>query len=124
MECETKSADTFPAKSEGRGQHEVGPIRFQQIRRTNIGLKSARNQGHDVHESLGRLAAVLSEVPDLFQSEHVVGVRIVGLGHGRVPPRLHHKEKELLILTTGQGAVAAAQVSFFPQRDFRCKAGD
>ena len=68
MDRHAQCADTLRTKSKGGRQHEVGAIRFQQIRRANIGLKPFRDQGDDVHERLGRLAAFFRETADFLQS--------------------------------------------------------
>ena len=84
--CHAKSADTLRAKSERRGQHEVGSVRFQQIGRTDIGLKPASNQCDDIHEGLGWLAALRREIADLLQSQDVTGIKqTIGLAHVLIP---------------------------------------
>ena len=57
-----KRANALRAKPDGRGQHQVGAIRLQQIRRTDVGLKAPGDQGDHVHQGLGRLAAFRREV--------------------------------------------------------------
>ena len=71
VQGQPKSANTFRAQPQRRGQHQVGSIRLQQIRRTDIGLKSPGDQGDHIHEGLGRLAALLRETADLLQGQDV-----------------------------------------------------
>jgi hypothetical protein len=84
--CHTKSANTLRPKSEGRGQHKVGSVRFQQVGRTNIGLKPASNQSNHIHEGLGWFAALRRQIADLFQSQDVAGIKqTIGLAHVLIP---------------------------------------
>ena len=86
VHCHAKSADALRAKSERRGQHEVGSVRFQQIGRTDVGLKPASDQSDDIHEGLGWLAALRREIADLFQSQDVTGIKqTIGLAHVLIP---------------------------------------
>ena len=43
------------------------------IRGADVGLKTAGDQRHDVHERFSRLAAFGRQMADLFQSQDVVG---------------------------------------------------
>src|SRR5262249_46810090 len=56
-----------------------------QVSGTNVGLESARDQRHDVHEGLGRLTGILREIPDLLQSQHVTGFPRARLAHREAP---------------------------------------
>ena len=69
MDGHTQIADAIPLQAHGRSQHQVGSIRFEQIRRTHLSLKSFGNQGHYVHECIGGLALFRGEIGDLFQRE-------------------------------------------------------
>ncbi len=68
-----KLADTTRAKSEGRGEHQVGAIRLQQICRANVGVESAGNQCHHIHQRFRRLAAFGRQVIDFIEREHLTG---------------------------------------------------
>ena len=74
VDAHPQSANALRAKSEGRGQHQVGPVRFQQVGRTDVGLKPLGNQGDDVHQGLGGLAASFGEVADFLQRQDVTGI--------------------------------------------------
>ena len=71
VDCHSQIADTLPPKAHGCGQHQIGPIRLEQICGTDISLKSLGNQGDDIHQGLGGLALLPREVGDLLQSEDV-----------------------------------------------------
>ena len=60
------------AQAQSRGQHQVGPVRLQQIRRAHIGLKPPRDQRHHVHQRFRGLAAFPREVADFLQSQNVI----------------------------------------------------
>ena len=49
-------ADALAAKSDGRRQHQVGAIRFQQICRADVGVESLGDERDHIHERLSRLA--------------------------------------------------------------------
>ena len=68
LDRHSQSADAFVAQSESRGQHQVGPVRLEQIGRTHVGLKAPGNQRHHVHQRFRGLSAFLREVADFFQS--------------------------------------------------------
>ena len=82
VQSHAKRADALRTKPERRGQHQVGAVRFQQIGRTDIGLKAPGDQGHDVHQSLGRLAALGRQIADFLQGQDVIFIlRGSGLAH-------------------------------------------
>jgi hypothetical protein len=79
---ETESADTLGAKSERRGQDQVRTIRFEQIRRADIGPEPFRKQSYQIHEGFGRLAAFSREIADFLKGQDVIGITLMcGLAH-------------------------------------------
>ncbi len=81
-------ADALRAKSERRGQHQVGAVRLQQVGGANVGLKAPGDQRDDVHQRLGGLAALGREMADLFQRQNVTGSSSAGrLSHDEAPCR-------------------------------------
>ncbi len=62
-----QSANALRPQAEGRGQHQIGPVRLQKIGRTHIRIESPGDQGHHIHEGFGGFAALLREVPNLLQ---------------------------------------------------------
>ena len=73
-------ADALAAQSDGRGQHQVGAIRLQQVGRAHVGAKPLGDQGHHVHQRLRRLAALGRQVADFLQAQHglvISGTHIV-----------------------------------------------
>jgi hypothetical protein len=66
MDFHPQAANAFLAQSNGGGQHKVGAIRFQQVRRAHIGPKSFGDEGNDVHQRFRRLAAIRRKVSNLF----------------------------------------------------------
>ncbi len=61
------AADAVLSQPNGRSQHEVDPIRLQQVDRTDVGLEPALNQVHDVGQRLRRVAPLGDQPGDLFQ---------------------------------------------------------
>src|SRR5262249_55063523 len=68
-----------------RGQYQVRPIRFQQVRRADVRFKAPGDQRDHVHEGFGRLSALLSEGADLLQSQDVTGFTRYALVHDSAP---------------------------------------
>ena len=68
-------ADALRAKSKGRGQYQVGSVRFQQICRADVGLKPFGDQGNNVHEGFSRLAALGRQISNFFQRQNVIGIQ-------------------------------------------------
>ena len=71
MDAHAKSANALRAKSDGRGQHQIGAVGFEQIRRTDIGLKPFGDQGDHVHQGFGGLAALRRQIADLLQGQDI-----------------------------------------------------
>ena len=66
MERHAQCADAARVQAERGGQHQVGAIGLQQIGGADIGPEARGDQGDHVHQGVGRLAALLGEVRDLF----------------------------------------------------------
>jgi hypothetical protein len=49
MQSHAQSANTLGTKSQSRGQHQVGPVRLQQVCGTNVSLKTLGDQSDNVH---------------------------------------------------------------------------
>src|SRR5262249_36824395 len=71
VESEPEIADALGTKTDGCGQDKVRAVRFQQVRRADIGPKTSGDQPDDVHQRFGRLAALPGQVPDLFESQNM-----------------------------------------------------
>ncbi len=71
MDGHTQFADALPAKADGCCQHQICAVGFEQVGRTNVGLKSLGDEGDDVHQGLGGLAFLRREVGDFLESEDV-----------------------------------------------------
>ena len=78
IDCHAKLADGFMAKPQGRGQHEIGAVGFEQVGGANIGAKSSGNQGNNVHQGLGRLAGLRRQVRDFLPGQYMVGIERAG----------------------------------------------
>ncbi len=89
-----QGADAGAAQAQRRGQHQVGAVRLQKIRRAHVGLKPPGDQSDHVHEGLGRLAALRRQVADLFHGEYVTGSWLAA--------RVNHKNSR--IKTPGRAA--------------------
>src|SRR5262249_20073954 len=50
---------------------------FQKICRTNVGMKTTRNQRNKIHEGLGRLAPFLCEIADFLESQNMTHITII-----------------------------------------------
>ena len=82
VQSHAKGSHALGAEPESRRQHQVRSIRFQQIRRANISLKTFGDQGDDIHESFGGFAALSRQVTDLIQGQNIAIVRCrSGLAH-------------------------------------------
>ena len=79
MQSHAQGANALGAKSQGRGQHQVGPVRLQQVCGTDVGLKALGDQSDDIHQRFGRVAALGGQVADFFQGQDVI---FVGVGAG------------------------------------------
>ncbi len=66
-----QAADALPPKSHSCGQHQIGSIGLEQIRGTNIRLKSLCNQSDNVHQGFGGLTLFRRKVGDFLQSKDV-----------------------------------------------------
>ena len=62
-------ADAFAPQSQGRRQHQGGAIWFQQIGRTDVGLETARDQRHHVHQGFRGLAAFARQGAQFVQCQ-------------------------------------------------------
>ena len=71
MNCHPQIADALFAESDGCRQHEIGAVRFQQIRRAHIGAKSLGDERDYVHQRFRRLPLLRREVCYLFQGQDV-----------------------------------------------------
>ena len=78
IDCHAKLADGFMAKPQGRGEHEIGAVRFEQVGGANIGAKSPGNQGDHVHQGFGRLAGLRRQVRDFLPGQHMAGIERAG----------------------------------------------
>src|ERR1700722_13211729 len=74
MHTHAQDTDSLAAKSESRGQHKIGAIRFQQIGRAHVRPKSLGNEGDHVHESLGRFTALMREIGNFLESQNAGAV--------------------------------------------------
>ena len=76
--CHAKFADAFPAQPDGRGQHQIGAVRFQQVGGANIDAKPPGNQRDHVHQGLGGLARLRRQVRDFVPRQHEAGLERAG----------------------------------------------
>ena len=74
MQRHAQRADASRMQAEGRGQHQVGAVGFQQIGGADVGPEAPGDQRDHVHQRVGRLAALLGEVGDLLQRQNVTGI--------------------------------------------------
>ena len=82
VEREAEGADAAWVEAEGRGEDEVRAIGLEQVGGADVGFEARRDEGDDVHESVGGFAALLGEVGDFFERQDVTGVKFfVGLAH-------------------------------------------
>ena len=58
-------------------KHQISPVRFQQIRRTDIGVKPLGDQRHNIHQSFGRLACLPCEIADFFQGQYMAVIALL-----------------------------------------------
>ena len=81
-ERHAQRADAARVQAERGGEDQVGAVGLQQISRADIGAEAHGDQGDDVHQGVGRLAALLGEVGDLLHRQDMIGVGCcVRLGH-------------------------------------------
>ena len=57
-EAHADASDSLGAQPDRGGQHQVDPIRLQQIDRADVGIEATLDQVYEVVESLCRIAAV------------------------------------------------------------------
>ena len=82
MDSHAEGANTLGAEPQSRGQHQIGPVRLQQISGTDIGLKPLGNQGDDVHQGLRRLATLSRQIGDFLEGQDIIFIfRGSGLAH-------------------------------------------
>jgi hypothetical protein len=72
VEGHAQRADAGWVKAERGRQDQVRSIRFKQIGRTHIRVEPGRDQRDYVHEGVGRLAAILSELLDFFRGQGMI----------------------------------------------------
>jgi hypothetical protein len=77
MQSKPQSADTLRAQPYGRRHHEIGAVRFEQIGRANIRLKTLGYESHHVHEGFSGLASLIRKMADFFQREDMIRVGCV-----------------------------------------------
>jgi hypothetical protein len=64
MKPHTQCADALGSKTDRSCQDKRRSVGFKQVRRTHVGLKTAGNHCHDIHQRLGRLAGLAREISD------------------------------------------------------------
>ena len=79
MHRHPQAADALPAKSNGRRQHQVRAIRFQQICRADVGVESLGNEGNHIHQRFGGLPALRRQVRNFIQRQHADLALVHGL---------------------------------------------
>ena len=85
MESEAQRANAGGAEAHGGGEDEIGAVGFEEIDGADIRMKVMRDELDHAHEGLGRLAGLLHQLADLFQSKDTSGIqRFCSLGHGYV----------------------------------------
>jgi hypothetical protein len=67
-------ADTSRMKAKGGSQNQVGAVGLQQVSRAHIGPEPRGDQSDYIRKGIGRLAPLLGEVCDLFQSQDKTGI--------------------------------------------------
>jgi hypothetical protein len=77
VESHAERADALRTQSEGSGQDEIIPVRFQQIRRTDIGVEPLGDQRHNIHQSLDWFALLPCEIGDFFQGEYMAVIALL-----------------------------------------------
>src|SRR6202020_878550 len=93
MDSHPQLANTLSPETDGGSQHQIGAIRLQQVRGTNVRIKAFGNQGYDVHQRFCGLALLRCKVCDFLEREHVrdtedAPVRIRALGFGAFLPHV------------------------------------
>ena len=66
-------ADRTGMQAQGRREHHVRAIRLEQVGRAHIRPEPFGNQCHNIHQRIGRLAALSSEIRKLFQRQNEGG---------------------------------------------------
>jgi hypothetical protein len=64
----------FGMQAERGGQHQVRPVRLQQIGRADVGLEPRGDQRHHIHQRVGRLAFFRRQVRNLLERQNKVGI--------------------------------------------------
>ena len=83
-----QGADAAGMQAERGGENQVGAVGLQQIGRADIRAEAHGDQGDDIHQGVGRLAALPGEVGDLFHRQDMIGISFfVGLAHQESPSR-------------------------------------
>ena len=77
MEPHAQRADALRTKPYRGGQDQRGSIRFKQISRADIRLKTAGNQRNDVGESFCRLAGLRGERFEIFECQYMSRVAFI-----------------------------------------------
>ncbi len=88
-------ADRSRVKAQRSGEHQIRPVRLQQVGRAHVGPEPRGDQGHHVHQRVGRLALLLRQVGDLLQRQNQIGIsgfagvsRFADWGHRMRTPRI------------------------------------
>jgi hypothetical protein len=71
VDSHPQAANTLRPKPDRCRQHQVRPIRFQQVGGANVGLTSPGNQADHVHQRLCRLAPIVRQIADFIQCQNV-----------------------------------------------------
>ena len=72
VQTQPKRSDAFLAKADGRRQHQIGAVGFQQVSGADFGLKASCDERNNVHQRFSGLAAFLREVADFLQRQDVM----------------------------------------------------
>ena len=75
------------SQAKGGGEHEIGAVWFEQVGGADIGVETAGDERHHVHQRLGGSRACGGELPQLFEREEETGVANVGRVEHRAPLR-------------------------------------
>ena len=81
MNCHAQPADALAPESNRGSEHQIGAVRFQQIGGTDIRVEPVGDEGHDVHQRLGRLTTVDRQVRNLFKCQNIMAFRAYRLIH-------------------------------------------
>src|SRR5262249_18981574 len=69
VEPHAHPADARRLQTDRRSQHQLGPFRFEQVNGTDIGMKAALDQAHNVDQRLAAVVTVRDELTELDQAE-------------------------------------------------------